>query len=133
MICKRMIDRLVHGRDAVDPARGLKRRFNSDPAQDPLRILIWTPHAKASISRCDATTLSTLIFPGTRLASSSGTAASTGNFSRHPGLVPLLCTRGEEDVVLGAGTETELIRSQLGSAGQVIDTGCRTASNLQKY
>src|SRR6516165_6222449 len=80
--------------------------------------------AKASTYRPAATTSSTSTCRGTRRGSSSATAASTASFQP---AAEVFCryfdyAQREEDIVLAALVrKTETIRTQLGSAGQVIE------------
>ena len=72
------------GATSTERREELKRKFNTDPAKEPLRILICTDAAREGINLADAllTTSFTLICPGTRRGLNSATAASTANCSR---------------------------------------------------
>src|SRR5271163_3763526 len=102
----------------------LKRRFNSDPAQDPLRILIWTDAAREGINlqmRCHDLIHVDLPWNPARLEQRNGRIDRKLQPSPE-----VLCRyfvyeqRAEDVVSQTLVRKTERIREQLGSAGQVI-------------
>jgi SNF2 family DNA or RNA helicase len=102
----------------------LKRRFNSDPTQDPLRILICTDAAREGINlqmRCHDLIHIDLPWNPARLEQRNGRIDRKLQPSSKVWCRYFVYTQREEDVVLQALVrKTELIRTQLGSAGQVI-------------
>lgn len=112
------------GATPLDRREELKRRFNADPATDPLRILICTDAAREGInlqSRCHDLVHFDLPWNPARLEQRNG------RIDRKLQPASEVCCRyfvydqREEDIVLTALVEkTERIREQLGSAGQVI-------------
>ena len=112
------------GATPLDRREELKRRFNADPASDPLRILICTDAAREGINlqaRCSDLVHFDLPWNPARLEQRNGRIdrklqPSPKVFCRY-----FLYEQREEDMVLDALVrKTELIREQLGSAGQVI-------------
>jgi SNF2 family DNA or RNA helicase len=102
----------------------LKRRFNSDPAQDALRILVCTDAAREGINlqmRCHDLIHIDLPWNPARLEQRNGRIDRKLQPSSKVWCRYFVYTQREEDVVLQALVrKTELIRTQLGSAGQVI-------------
>ncbi|WFU56825.1 DISARM system SNF2-like helicase DrmD [Bradyrhizobium pachyrhizi] len=102
----------------------LKRRFNADPAQDPLRILICTDAAREGINlqmRCHDLIHIDLPWNPARLEQRNGRIDRKLQPSLKVWCRYFVHAQREEDVVLEALVrKTELIRTQLGSAGQVI-------------
>jgi superfamily II DNA or RNA helicase len=102
----------------------LKRRFNADPAQDPLRILVCTDAAREGINlqmRCHDLIHIDLPWNPARLEQRNGRIDRKLQPSPKVWCRYFVYEQREEDVVLQALVrKTELIRMQLGSAGQVI-------------
>jgi SNF2 family DNA or RNA helicase len=102
----------------------LKRRFNSDPTQDPLRILLCTDAAREGINlqmRCHDLVHIDLPWNPARLEQRNGRIDRKLQPSPKVWCRYFVYVQREEDVVLQALVrKTELIREQLGSAGQVI-------------
>jgi ERCC4-related helicase len=102
----------------------LKRRFNADPAQDPLRILVCTDAAREGINlqRCCHDLIHIdLPWNPARLEQRNGRIDRKLQPSPKVWCRYFVYEQREEDVVLQALVrKTELIRTQLGSAGQVI-------------
>jgi superfamily II DNA or RNA helicase len=102
----------------------LKRRFNSDPAEYPLRILICTDAAREGINlqkRCNDLIHIDLPWNPARLEQRNGRIDRKLQPSPKVWCRYFVYKQREEDVVLQALVrKTELIRAQLGSAGQVI-------------
>jgi hypothetical protein len=102
----------------------LKRRFNADPAQDPLRILVCTDAAREGINlqrRCHDLIHIDLPWNPARLEQRNGRIDRKLQPSPKVWCRYFVYEQREEDVVLQALVrKTELIRTQLGSAGQVI-------------
>jgi hypothetical protein len=102
----------------------LKRRFNSDPAQDPLRILVCTDAAREGINlqmRCHNLVHIDLPWNPARLEQRNGRIDRKLQPSPKVWCRYFVYAQREEDVVLEALVrKTELIREQLGSAGRVI-------------
>lgn len=112
------------GSTPLDRREELKRRFNADPATDPLRILICTDAAREGInlqSRCHDLLHFDLPWNPARLEQRNGRIdrklqPASEVFCRY-----FLYAQREEDIVLNALVQkTERIREQLGSAGQVL-------------
>jgi hypothetical protein len=112
----------------------LKRRFNADPAKDPLRILICTDAAREGInlqSRCHDFIHLDLPWNPARLEQRNGRIDRKLQPSPKVWCRYFVYEQREEDVVLQALVrKTELIRTQLGSAGQVI--GHRLSGRLER-
>lgn len=112
------------GATPSDRRETLKRRFNSDPAVDPLRVLICTDAAREGINlqaRCHDLVHFDLPWNPARLEQRNG------RIDRKLQPSPIVTCRyfvfeqRPEDVVLDAlVNKTELIREQLGSFGQVL-------------
>lgn len=112
------------GATSTDRREELKRRFNADPAEDPLRILICTDAAREGINlqmRCHDLIHVDLPWNPARLEQRNG------RIDRKLQPSPVVYCRyfvyeqREEDVVLQALVrKTERIQEELGSAGQVI-------------
>jgi SNF2 family DNA or RNA helicase len=109
---------------ATDHREELKRRFNGDPANDPLRILICTDAAREGINlqaRCRDLIHFDLPWNPARLEQRNGRIdrklqPAAQVFCRY-----FVYQQRPEDIVLDALVrKTELIRDQLGSVGQVI-------------
>jgi hypothetical protein len=102
----------------------LKRRFNSDSANYPLRILICTDAAREGINlqrRCHDLIHIDLPWNPARLEQRNGRIDRKLQPSPKVWCRYFVYEQREEDVVLQALVrKTELIRTQLGSAGQVI-------------
>lgn len=112
------------GATPPDRRENLKRRFNADPSADPLRILICTDAAREGInlqSRCHDLIHVDLPWNPARLEQRNGRIDRKLQPSPKVWCRYFLYTQREEDIVLDALVrKTELIREQLGSAGQVI-------------
>ena len=117
------IEHLI-GATPIDYREVLKRAFNADPAKEPLRILICTDAAREGInlqSRCYDLIHFDLPWNPARLEQRNG------RIDRKLQPAPEVFCRyfrydqRPEDIVLDALVKkTELITSQLGSAGQVL-------------
>lgn len=112
------------GATSLDRREELKRRFNADPANDKLRILICTDAAREGINlqaRCHDLIHFDLPWNPARLEQRNGRIdrklqPESQVFCRY-----FVYSQRAEDVVLDALVrKTELIRDQLGSVGQVI-------------
>ncbi len=123
------------GTTTQDRREDLKRAFNADPAREPLRILLCTDAAREGInlqSRCHDLIHIDLPWNPARLEQRNGRIdrklqPSPNVWCRH-----FIFDQREEDIVLDALVrKTEFIRSQLGSAGQVL--GDRIADRLQRH
>ncbi|MGG5886125.1 DISARM system SNF2-like helicase DrmD [Falsiroseomonas sp. HC035] len=112
------------GATPIDRREELKRRFNADPATDPLRILICTDAAREGInlqSRCHDLIHIDLPWNPARLEQRNGRIDRKLQPSPTVWCRYFLFEQREEDIVLEALVrKTELIREQLGSAGQII-------------
>jgi ERCC4-related helicase len=112
----------------------LKRRFNADPAENPLRILICTDAAREGINlqmRCHDLIHMDLPWNPARLEQRNGRIDRKLQPSPKVWCRYFLYEQREEDAVLQALVrKTELIRTQLGSAGQVI--GHRLSDRLER-
>lgn len=112
------------GATPLDRREELKRRFNADPASDPLRILICTDAAREGInlqSRCHDLVHFDLPWNPARLEQRNGRVDRKLQPSPEVSCRYFVYIQREEDIVLKALVEkTERIRDQLGSAGQVI-------------
>jgi superfamily II DNA or RNA helicase len=122
------------GSTPADRREELKCRFNSDPAKDPLRILICTDAAREGINlqmRCHDLIHIDLPWNPARLDQRNGRIDRKLQPSNKVRCRYFLYEQREEDVVLQALVrKTELIRTQLGSAGQVI--GYRLSDRLER-
>jgi superfamily II DNA/RNA helicase len=102
----------------------LKRRFNADPTNDPLRIILCTDAAREGINlqmRCHDIIHMDLPWNPARLEQRNGRIDRKLQPSPKVWCRYFVYEQREEDVVLQALVrKTELIRTQLGSAGQVI-------------
>jgi hypothetical protein len=112
------------GVTSLDRREELKRRFNNDPATDPLRILVCTDAAREGINlqaRCHDLIHFDLPWNPARLEQRNGRIdrklqPQPQVFCRY-----FMYQQRREDIVLDALVrKTELIRNQLGSVGQVI-------------
>ena len=112
------------GATPMERREELKRRFNADPAGDPLRILICTDAAREGINlqaRCHDLIHFDLPWNPARLEQRNGRIdrklqPAPQVFCRY-----FIYRQRPEDIVLDALVrKTELIRDQLGSVGQVI-------------
>lgn len=112
------------GATPLDRREDLKRRFNADPSTDPLRILICTDAAREGInlqSRCHDLIHIDLPWNPARLEQRNGRIDRKLQPSPTVWCRYFLFEQREEDIVLEALVrKTELIREQLGSAGQII-------------
>jgi superfamily II DNA or RNA helicase len=112
----------------------LKRRFNADPAENRLRILICTDAAREGINlqmRCHDLIHMDLPWNPARLEQRNGRIDRKLQPSPKIWCRYFVYEQREEDVVLQALVrKTELIRTQLGSAGQVI--GHRLSDRLER-
>ncbi len=112
------------GATPTDKREELKRRFNADPAADPLRILICTDAAREGINlqaRCHDLIHVDLPWNPARLEQRNGRIDRKLQPSPQVHCRYFVYEQREEDLVLKALVrKTELIRTQLGSAGQVI-------------
>jgi Helicase conserved C-terminal domain len=122
------------GATPLDRREELKRRFNADPAKDPLRILICTDAAREGINlqmRCHDVIHMDLPWNPARLEQRNGRIDRKLQPSPKVWCRYFVYEQREEDVVLQALVrKTELIRTQLGSAGQVI--GHRLSARLEQ-
>jgi superfamily II DNA or RNA helicase len=122
------------GATPLDRREELKRRFNADPAKDPLRILICTDAAREGINlqmRCHDLIHIDLPWNPARLEQRNGRIDRKLQRSAKVWCRYFVYEQREEDVVLQALVrKTELIRTQLGSAGQVI--GHRLSDRLER-
>lgn len=122
------------GATPTDRREELKRRFNSDPAADPLRILLCTDAAREGInlqSRCHDLVHFDLPWNPARLEQRNGRIDRKLQPSPRVWCRYFVYEQREEDLVLAALVrKTELIRNQLGSAGKVI--GDRIADRLAR-
>lgn len=112
------------GATPLDRREELKRRFNADPANDPLRILLCTDAAREGINlqaRCHDLIHFDLPWNPARLEQRNGRIDRKLQPSPEVWCRYFIYAQREEDIVLKALIEkTERIRDQLGSAGQVI-------------
>jgi superfamily II DNA or RNA helicase len=112
------------GSTPTDRREDLKRRFNSDPTQEPLRILICTDAAREGINlqmRCHDLIHIDLPWNPARLEQRNGRIDRKLQPSTEVWCRYFLYEQRPEDVVLQALVrKTERIRDQLGSAGQVL-------------
>jgi ERCC4-related helicase len=113
------------GTTGTDRREAVKRAFNADPATEPLRILICTDAAREGINlqaRCHDLIHVDLPWNPSRLEQRNGRIdrklqPAPEVFCRY-----FVYAQREEDIVLNALVrKTETIRTQLGSAGQVIE------------
>ncbi|TWB25636.1 DISARM system SNF2-like helicase DrmD [Nitrospirillum bahiense] len=129
-------DRLAHftGATPLDEREELKRRFNADPATDPLRILLCTDAAREGINlqtRCHDLIHFDLPWNPARLEQRNGRIDRKLQPAEEVFCRYFVYAQRPEDVVLQALVrKTELIRDQLGSAGQVI--AARLADKLAR-
>ena len=119
-------NRIVPFTGATPPERreDIKRRFNADPALDPLRILLCTDAAREGInlqSRCSDLIHFDLPWNPARLEQRNGRIDRKLQPSPTVHCRYFIYDQREEDIVLEALVrKTELIREQLGSFGQVL-------------
>ncbi len=122
------------GATSQDRRETLKRAFNADPVAEPLRILICTDAAREGInlqSRCHDLIHVDLPWNPARLEQRNGRIDRKLQPSPEVWCRYFIFEQREEDIVLDALVrKTELIRTQLGSAGQVI--GDRIADRLMR-
>jgi superfamily II DNA or RNA helicase len=129
-------DRIASFTGATPPDRReeLKRRFNADPAKEALRILICTDAAREGINlqmRCHDIIHIDLPWNPARLEQRNGRIDRKLQPSPKVWCRYFVYEQREEDVVLQALVrKTELIRTQLGSAGEVI--GHRLSLHLER-
>ena len=123
------------GATTPDRREALKRAFNADPAAEPLRILICTDAAREGInlqSRCHDLVHVDLPWNPARLEQRNGRIDRKLQPSPQAWCRYFVFDQREEDIVLDALVrKTERIRTELGSAGQVI--GVRIADRLQRH
>lgn len=112
------------GATSTDRREELKRRFNADPATDPLRILICTDAAREGInlqSRCHDLIHMDLPWNPARLEQRNGRIDRKLQPSPEVWCRYFVYRQRSEDRVLQRLVEkTETIHRQLGSAGQVL-------------
>src|SRR4029077_474848 len=112
------------GATSTDRREELKRRFNADPATDPLRILICADAAREGINlqaRCHDLIHMDLPWNPARLEQRNGRIDRKLQPSPEIWCRYFVYEQREEDVVLQALVrKTETIHRQLGSAGQVL-------------
>jgi hypothetical protein len=112
------------GTTPLDRREELKRCFNANPSDDPLRILICTDAAREGInlqSRCHDLIHVDLPWNPARLEQRNGRIDRKLQPSPTVWCRYFLYEQREEDIVLEALVrKTELIREQLGSAGQIL-------------
>jgi superfamily II DNA or RNA helicase len=120
------------GTTSSDRREALKRAFNADPVSERLRILICTDAAREGINlqaHCHDLIHIDLPWNPSRLEQRNGRIDRKMQPSTQVWCRYFVFEQREEDIVLKALVEkTERIRSQLGSAGQVI--GERIAERL---
>jgi len=120
------------GTTSSDRREALKRAFNADPGSEKLRILICTDAAREGINlqaHCHDLIHIDLPWNPSRLEQRNGRIDRKMQPSPQVWCRYFVFEQREEDIVLRALVEkTERIRSQLGSAGQVI--GERIAERL---
>ncbi len=112
------------GATSTERREELKRRFNTDPAMEPLRILICTDAAREGINlqmRCHDLIHVDLPWNPARLEQRNGRIDRKLQPSLQVWCRYFVYEQRPEDVVLQALVrKTERIREQLGSVGQVI-------------
>ncbi len=112
------------GATPTDRREELKRRFNADPAADPLRILICTDAAREGINlqmRCHELVHVDLPWNPARLEQRNGRIDRKLQPSPVVTCRYFIYEQREEDIVLQALVrKTEKIQDELGSAGLVI-------------
>ena len=122
------------GATSTERREELKRRFNADPAEEPLRILICTDAAREGINlqmRCHDLIHVDLPWNPARLEQRNGRIDRKLQPSPQVWCRYFVYEQRPEDVVLQALVrKTERIREQLGSAGQVI--GQRLSERLER-
>ena len=113
------------GATSTDRREELKRRFNSDPAADPLRILICTDAAREGINlqaRCHDLIHIDLPWNPARLEQRNGRIDRKLQPSPDGWCRYFVYGQRPEDVCSKLLVEkTERIREQLGSAGRAVD------------
>lgn len=122
------------GSTPLEKREDLKRRFNTDPAVEPLRILICTDAAREGINlqmRCHDLIHVDLPWNPARLERRNGRIDRKLQPSPTVWCRYFVYEQRDEDVVLRALVrKTETIRAQLGSAGDVI--GHRLSDRLAR-
>nr|WP_294528790.1 DISARM system SNF2-like helicase DrmD [uncultured Rhodopila sp.] len=122
------------GATPLDRREELKRRFNADPANDPLRVLICTDAAREGINlqaRCHDLIHFDLPWNPARLEQRNGRIDRKLQPAQQVFCRYFVYQQRREDIVLDALVrKTELIRDQLGSVGQVI--AARIADRLAR-
>jgi len=122
------------GATSLDDREVLKRAFNADPDKDPLRILICTDAAREGInlqSRCYDLIHFDLPWNPARIEQRNGRIDRKLQPSKDVYCRYFRYTQRPADIVLEALVrKTELISSQLGSAGQVLSA--RIADTLDR-
>jgi hypothetical protein len=113
------------GTTGTDRREAVKRAFNTDPATEPLRILICTDAAREGINlqaRCHDLIHVDLPWNPSRLEQRNGRIDRKLQPAPEVFCHYFVYAQREEDIVLNALVrKTETIRTQLGSAGQVIE------------
>ena len=125
------------GATSTERREELKRRFNSDPAADPLRILICTDAAREGINlqmRCHDLIHVDLPWNPARLEQRNGRIDRKLQPSPQVWCRYFVYEQRPEDVVLQALVrKTERIREQLGSAGQVISQRLSRTARARRH
>jgi len=121
------------GATGADQREAIKLAFNADPQKEPLRILICTDAAREGINlqmRCHDLIHVDLPWNPSRLEQRNGRIDRKLQPSPEVYCRYFVYRQREEDIVLAALVrKTETIRTQLGSAGQVIER--RIADRLE--
>jgi superfamily II DNA or RNA helicase len=127
------------GITGVDRREAIKQAFNADPDHEPLRILICTDAAREGINlqtRCFDLVHLDLPWNPSRLEQRNGRIDRKLQPAKKVYCRYFKYAQREEDIVLDALVrKTEVIQSQLGSAGQVIAeriTDRLTAGGIRK-
>jgi len=112
------------GTTGPDRREAVKRAFNANPVGEPLRILICTDAAREGINlqtRCSDLIHVDLPWNPARIEQRNGRIDRKLQPAKKVFCRYFVYTQREEDIVLDALVrKTEIIREQLGSAGQVI-------------
>ncbi len=123
-----------NGSTTTDRREALKRAFNADPGMEPLRILVCTDAAREGInlqSRCHDLIHADLPWNPARLEQRNGRIDRKLQPAAEVSCRHFIFGQREEDIVLDALVrKTERIRTELGSAGQVI--GERIRDRLER-
>jgi ERCC4-related helicase len=122
------------GATSLDRREEIKRAFNADPAVEPVRILICTDAAREGINlqtRCYDLIHFDLPWNPSRLEQRNGRIDRKLQPAKEVFCRYFVYAERAEDVVLDAIVrKTEVVRRQLGSAGQVIEH--RIAKKLER-